>query len=155
MSTVPVVLTTPSDAVLPIDEREIDAVRRILFFDGVCGLCSWSVDFVMKRDQQGDFQFAPLQGDTAQSLLNHADVTDLNTMVLWVGGRTYRKSAAAVRVLWRLSLPWQIMGTLLWLVPLPLRNLGYNIVAGNRYRLFGKHDTCRLPTPAERTRFLP
>ena len=155
MSTVPVVLTTPSDAVLPIDEREIDAVRRILFFDGVCGLCSWSVDFVMKRDQQGDFQFAPLQGDTAQSLLNHADVTDLNTMVLWVGGRTYRKSAAAVRVLWRLSLPWQIMGTLLWLVPLPLRNLGYSIVASNRYRLFGKHDTCRMPTPAERTRFLP
>ena len=155
MSTVPVVLTTPSDAVLPIDEREIDAVRRILFFDGVCGLCSWSVDFVMKRDRQGDFQFAPLQGETAVNLLTPSDVADLNTMVLWVGGRTYRKSTAAVRVLWRLSIPWQIVGTLLWLVPLPLRNLGYSIVASNRYRLFGKHDTCRMPTPAERTRFLP
>ena len=155
MSTVPVVLTTPSDAVLAIDEREIDAVRRILFFDGVCGLCSWSVDFVMKRDRQGDFQFAPLQGETAVNLLTPSDVADLNTMVLWVGGRTYRKSTAAVRVLWRLSIPWQIVGTLLWLVPLPLRNLGYSIVASNRYRLFGKHDTCRMPTPAERTRFLP
>jgi len=132
-----------------------EAVRRILFFDGVCGLCNWSIDFVLNRDRRGDFQFAPLQGETAQALLEAADTADLNTMVLWVDGRTYRKSAAAVRVLWQLDPVWQCLGTLLWLIPLPIRNLGYTLVASNRYRLFGKKDTCRLPSPQERARFLP
>jgi predicted DCC family thiol-disulfide oxidoreductase YuxK len=82
-------------------------------------------------------------------------VSDLSTMVLFVKGQTYRKSAAAVRVLWYLGTFWRCIAALLWLVPLPLRNLGYSIVAGNRYRLFGKKDSCRLPTPKERARFLP
>jgi predicted DCC family thiol-disulfide oxidoreductase YuxK len=155
MSTVPVALTATTDAALAVDQREIDAVRRILFFDGVCGLCNWAIDFVLKRDLQGNLQFAPLQGETARVLLSPEDVNDLNTMVLYVGGRTYRKSAAAVRVLWQLGLGWQIAGTILWLIPLPLRDLGYSLVASNRYRMFGKKETCRLPTPEERSRFLP
>ena len=138
-----------------LDLREIDGVRRILFFDGICGLCNWAIDFVLKRDLKGNFQFAPLQGETARSLLTPEDVSDLNSMVLWVEGRTYRKSAAAVRVLWQLGPGWQIAGTLLWLIPLPLRNLAYSLIAQNRYRIFGKKETCRLPTPEERSRFLP
>lgn len=144
MSTVPAALPATTEV-----------VRRILFFDGVCGLCNWSIDFVLARDSRGDFQFAPLQGETAQALLEAADTADLNTVVLWVNGRTYRKSAAVVRVLWQLDPVWQCVGTLLWLIPLPLRNLGYTLVANNRYRMFGKKDTCRLPTPQERVRFLP
>jgi predicted DCC family thiol-disulfide oxidoreductase YuxK len=155
MSTVPVSLTVTTDLPLAVDQREVEAVRRVLFFDGVCGLCNWSIDFVLKRDVQGDFQFSPLQGETAKTLLASSDVSDLNTMVLWVSGRTYRKSAAAVRVLWQLSPFWKSVGTALWLIPLPLRDLGYSIVASNRYRLFGKKETCRLPTPEERARFLP
>ena len=155
MSTVPAALTAATDVPISIDQREVDAVRRILFFDGICGLCNWSVDFILKRDVRADFQFSPLQGDTARALLSPEDVSDLNTVVLLVGGRTYRKSAAAVRILWQLGSFWQIVGTLLWLIPLPLRNLGYSIVARNRYRLFGQKETCRLPTPEERTRFLP
>lgn len=144
MSTVPAALSVTTEA-----------VRRILFFDGVCGLCNWSIDFVLARDRRGDFQFAPLQGETAQSLLEPADTADLNTVVLWVNGRAYRKSAAVVRVLWQLDPVWKCAGTLLWLIPLPIRNLGYTLVARNRYRMFGKKDTCRLPTPQERARFLP
>ena len=155
MSTVPVSLTTTSEVDLVLDLREIDGVRRILFFDGICGLCNWAIDFVLKRDLKGNFQFAPLQGETARSLLTPEDVSDLNSMVLWVEGRTYRKSAAAVRVLWQLGPGWQIAGTLLWLIPLPLRNLAYSLIAQNRYRIFGKKETCRLPTPEERSRFLP
>ena len=155
MSTVPVALTATADVTLVADQREVEAVRRILFFDGVCGLCNWSVDFVLKRDLQGTIQFSPLQGETARTLLGSADLNDLNTMVFWVAGRSYRRSAAAVRVLWQLGPIWQIVGTALWLIPLPLRNLGYSIIARNRYRLFGKKETCRLPTPEERTRFLP
>ncbi len=155
MSTVPAALTATTDAAAIVDQREVEAVRRILFFDGVCGLCSLSVDFVLKRDPGGEFQFAPLQGETAQALLTSKDTSDLNTMVLWVGGRTYRKSAAAVRVLWHLGPIWQFVGTALWLVPLPIRNLAYSLVARNRYRLFGKKETCRIPTLQERIRFLP
>ena len=155
MSTVPGVLAAPADVAMAIDQRETDAIRRILFFDGVCGLCNWSVDFVIKRDQRGEFQFAPLQGETAHAILKPADCNDLNSVVLVVGDRTYRKSAAVVRVLWRLSLFWQIVGTALWLIPLPLRNLGYSLTASNRYRLFGKKDACRIPALEERARFLP
>ncbi|HEY4259039.1 MAG TPA: DCC1-like thiol-disulfide oxidoreductase family protein [Schlesneria sp.] len=155
MSSVAATLAASSDLVAALDNRNEEAVESILFFDGVCGLCSNAVDFVMVRDYQQAIKFAPLQGDTARSLLTAADVENLNTMILWVKGRSYRKSAAAVRVLWRLSLGWKIIGTLLWLIPLPLRNLGYTLVARNRYRFFGKKESCRLPTPAERLRFLP
>ena len=136
-------------------ERCDDAVQTILFFDGVCGLCNKSVDFVLTRDQRGSIKFSPLQGETAARLLTPADLQDLNTMVLWIEGQTFRKSAAAVRVLWRLSPGWRILGVLLWLIPLPIRNLGYTLVARNRYRFFGKNESCRFPTPAERLRFLP
>lgn len=152
MSTVVATLVTTAELA---PERSEDAVDCILFFDGVCGLCNKAVDFVLVRDHRGQIKFAPLQGDTAKSLLTPADLQDLNTMVFWVKGNTYRKSAAAVRVLWRLGTLWQIVGTLLWLIPLPLRNLGYTLVARNRYRFFGKKETCRMPTKEERLRFLP
>ncbi len=155
MSTVAATLAASSDLVAALDNRNEEAVESILFFDGVCGLCNKAVDFVLVRDYQQAIKFAPLQGDTARRLLTPAEVENLNTMILWVKGRSYRKSAAAVRVLWRLSLGWKILGTLLWLIPLPLRNLGYTLVARNRYRFFGKKESCRLPTPAERLRFLP
>ena len=155
MSTVPAALSTPIDGELVIDQRETEGARIVLFFDGVCGLCSRSIDFVLKHDTDEKFQFAPLQGTTAQTLLTSTDTEDLNTMVLWIAGRTYRKSAAVVRVLWQLEPRWQLVGTLLWLIPLPLRNLGYSLVAKNRYRIFGKSETCRMPTPHERLRFLP
>lgn len=126
----------------------------ILYFDGVCGLCSRAVDFVMRHDPDGVFRFAPLQGETAAARLSAADVADLNTMVLTTPTGTYRKSAAAVRILWRLGAWWRMLGGLLWIIPGPLRDFGYSCVAAVRYRLFGKHDSCRLPTPEERERFL-
>ena len=155
MSTVAVTLPAVTQASSASDDRTAEVGQCILFFDGVCGLCSRSVDFVLARDRQELFQFAPLQGETARQLLSPADVNDLNSMVLMIEGHPFRKSSAAVRVLWRLGFGWQVLGTLAWLVPLPLRNLIYDLIARNRYRLFGKHDSCRMPTPAERSRFLP
>ena len=155
MSTVPAAIAATPEVALAADQREIDAIRRILFFDGVCGLCNWSVDFVLRRDLNYDFQFAPLQGDTARALLTATDVEDLSSLVLLVGDRTFRKSAAVVRILWQLGPLWACLGTILWLIPLPLRNLGYTIVASNRYQMFGKKESCRIPTMEERARFLP
>lgn len=155
MSTVAGTLVTGTPAAIASEDGTAEAARCLLFFDGVCGLCSRSVDFVLARDRRELFQFAPLQGETARQLLPVAYVSDLNSMVLLVDGRSFRKSSAAVRVLWRLSLGWQVLAALVWLVPLPLRDLAYDLIARNRYRLFGKHETCRMPTPAERSRFLP
>jgi predicted DCC family thiol-disulfide oxidoreductase YuxK len=155
MSTVAVTLPVIAPSSHVESDQTVEVGQCLLFFDGVCGLCSQSVDFVLARDSRQVFQFAPLQGETARQLLPSEFVNDLNSMVLLVQGRPFRKSSAVVRVLWQLGLCWRLLGTLLWLVPLPLRDIAYGFVARNRYRLFGKHDTCRMPTPAERARFLP
>ncbi|WP_417390088.1 thiol-disulfide oxidoreductase DCC family protein [Gimesia sp.] len=131
--------------------------KPILFFDGVCGLCNSSVDFAMARDRHARLYYAPLQGETARALLSEQDLAHVDTVVFRTaeGGRCYRRSAAVVRLLWLLGFPWNICGGLLWCIPLPLRNLGYRMIASVRYRLFGKHETCRMPSPEERARLLP
>lgn len=126
-----------------------------VFFDGVCGLCNASVDFILKRDPRGAFQFAPLQGATAQQVLAESLRQRLDTLVLQAESGTYTRSAAVVRILWRLSGLWPVAGWLLWAIPLPIRDWGYRIVSANRIRWFGQKDTCRLPSPEERERFLP
>jgi predicted DCC family thiol-disulfide oxidoreductase YuxK len=141
---------------------EADRPTNIVFFDGVCGLCNRFVDFVLSRDRRGSIRFAPLQGETAKKVVSDewqvaSDGTSMARTVVWFddAGREFVRSAAVVRVLWSLGGLWWWIGWLLWLIPLPLRDLGYRIVAASRYRLFGKTESCRLPTPAERTRFLP
>ncbi|MCA9021355.1 MAG: DUF393 domain-containing protein [Planctomycetaceae bacterium] len=131
--------------------------KPILFFDGVCGLCNSSVDFAMARDRQARLYYAPLQGETARELLNEQDLASVDTVVFRTvdGAHCYRRSAAVVRLLWLLGFPWNLYGWLLWCIPLPIRNLGYRLIASVRYRLFGKHETCRMPTPEERARILP
>ena len=141
---------------------EADRPTNVLYFDGVCGLCNRSVDFILSRDRRGAIRFAPLQGETAKlrpkAQSREPKTIDSNfSTVVWSDARgvEFLRSAAAVRVLWQLGRVWWLIGWLLWLIPLPLRDLGYRIIAANRYRLFGKRETCRMPTPAERARFLP
>ena len=126
----------------------------ILFFDGVCGLCNQSVDFIIKRDTHRKFRFAPLQGDTAKAELPLEDVENLNTLILKTESGLYRRSSAVVRILWLMGGFWGLLGTLFWIVPLPLRNVGYRFVSVSRYSLFGKKESCRIPTPEERGQFL-
>jgi predicted DCC family thiol-disulfide oxidoreductase YuxK len=78
----------------------------------------------------------------------------MNSLVLQRDGVLYRRSAAVVRILWGLGGFWKFLGGLLWLVPLPLRDLGYRAVSASRYHLWGKKETCRIPTADERSRFL-
>lgn len=128
--------------------------KPILFFDGVCGLCNGFVDFVLKHDRHGRVFVAPLQGPTAAASLPDEIVRGLDTVVLLDGESWHIRSSAIVRIFWKIGGLWSILGTLLWLIPKPLRDLGYKVVARSRYRLFGKKETCRLPTAAERSRFL-
>ncbi len=126
----------------------------IVFFDGVCGLCDTSVDFFMRKDRSGILRFAPLQGETAARLLPESDRENLNSMVYFENGERFRKSAAVVRILRQLGGIWALLGSLLWVIPRPLRDLGYSLVAAVRYRVFGKKSACRVPTSEERGRLL-
>jgi len=126
----------------------------ILFFDGVCGLCNRSVDFIIKRDSERKFRFAPLQGETAKAELPADDLENLSTLILKTESGLYRRSSAVVRILWLLGGVWGLLGSLVWIIPLPLRNLGYRLVSVSRYSLFGKKESCRIPTPEERAQFL-
>ncbi|HBN78933.1 MAG TPA: thiol-disulfide oxidoreductase [Planctomycetaceae bacterium] len=130
------------------------ADHPVLFFDGVCGMCNAFVDFIMKRDPQGHFRFAALQGETAQEFVTEQDREQLKSVVFLLDGRLFRKSSAVVRILWEMGFFWSLLGTLLWLIPKPIRDLGYRLIAKIRYRIFGKKAACRLPTPEERSRFL-
>jgi predicted DCC family thiol-disulfide oxidoreductase YuxK len=141
-------------SLVPQRDGATDASHPVIFFDGVCGLCNRFVDFVIRRDTRRVFRFAPLQGETARHWLDAADVRDLKTVVLIDREGTHRKSSAVLRVLRGLGGFWRAVGAVLWFVPFPLRDVGYSLIAGNRYALFGKKETCRLPTPDERGRFL-
>ena len=126
----------------------------VLFFDGVCGFCNRTVDLSLKWDRRGRIRFAPLQGTTAASLLPDEDVNNLDTVVFYENGTLSRRSTAVVGLLKNLGGVSRLLATLLWVIPRPLRDWGYRLIARNRYRLFGQKDTCRLPTPEERARFL-
>lgn len=126
----------------------------IVLFDGVCGLCNHTVDFLLQRDKRGRLRFAPLQGKTAAQLIPQDVRNRLDTMVYVRHDQLYYRSAAIARMLRDLGGIWGIVGFALWLIPAPLRDIGYRCVSALRYRLFGKHESCRMPTPDERSRFL-
>jgi predicted DCC family thiol-disulfide oxidoreductase YuxK len=129
--------------------------QPLVLFDGVCGLCNRFVDFVLPRDRAGRLRFAPLQSPLGRELLAAAglDPDALDSVVLVRGGRVYRESAAPLRVLGELGLPWSLLAAAL-AIPAPLRDAVYRFVAARRYAWFGRRDTCRLPSPEERARFL-
>ena len=139
---------------MPSSDTSADAPAVVLF-DGVCNLCNGAVNFIIDRDPDGYFRFAPLQSDVAATYLDDADGpdADLSTIVLVEGGQTYVRSTAALRIARRLTGAWPLL-FLAIVVPRPLRDAVYNWVAHNRYDWFGRRDECRVPTPALRDRFL-
>jgi predicted DCC family thiol-disulfide oxidoreductase YuxK len=127
----------------------------ILLFDGVCNFCAWGVRFVVRRDPKGTFRFASLQSETAKQLLrSHGlDPEAMDSVVLIEGDHAWRESDAALRVCRRLTWPWPWLWPLRWL-PRLVRDTAYRLIARNRYRWFGKSDSCMVPTPEMRARFL-
>lgn len=126
----------------------------IVFFDGYCGLCNASVDWLLRLDRKRVLRFSPLQGETARSLLSQTTIRALDTVTVWTGGRTYRRSSAFITIFANLGLPWPLVGAALWIIPSPLRNAVYDFIARHRNRWFGKREVCRVPSKDERARFL-
>lgn len=125
----------------------------ILFFDGVCNLCNSTVDFLIQRDHNKIIRYASLQGETAKKTLAEKYFTDLNTVVLYQDGQIYTKSEAIIRALIHLG-PKYALASIFLIIPGFIRDFFYTLIAKNRYRFWGKRDTCRLPTHAEKKLFL-
>lgn len=128
-------------------------MNPIILFDGVCSLCSASVQFIIARDPDAVFRFASLQSETGKVLRQKFGVPDVDSLVLLEGGCYYIKSSAVLRICRRLAGAWKLL-YIFWLVPKPLRDGVYDFVAKHRYEWFGKRDHCLMPTPDVRARCL-
>jgi predicted DCC family thiol-disulfide oxidoreductase YuxK len=129
--------------------------HAIVLFDGVCHLCTTAVQFIIKRDSHGYFTFASLQSVIGRTLLaEHGLQPDaLDTFVLIEGSRCFTRSDAALRVAQHLSRGWALL-RVLSLIPKPIRDWGYTVIARHRYQWFGRRETCMIPSRDLLDRFL-
>lgn len=129
--------------------------ERLIVFDGVCNWCNAWVDFTIARYPRAKFKFGTLQSEPAQQILTSLRLSteDFETFLLLEQGRVFTKSTAALKILRQLSGLWPLF-YLGIVIPRPLRDTVYDYVARRRYRWMGKADTCRVPTEAERDRFV-
>jgi predicted DCC family thiol-disulfide oxidoreductase YuxK len=129
--------------------------HRIVIFDGVCNLCSWSVRFIVRRDPEGRFRFAALQSDAGQRLLEEhgLDPGNMETVLLIKQGKMFARSDAALEIARELRGLWKVLAVFR-IVPRGLRDWAYSVVARNRYRWFGKQEACLVPSEELRGRFL-
>lgn len=134
--------------------------KTIVFYDGVCGLCNRSVQFLLRYDKHDRFRFAPLQSEFAATLLNKhginaADLDSVSVIVNYglLAEKAFTRSDAVLRAAWELGGVWRV-GEVGRLIPRMVRDWLYDRVARNRYRTFGKYDTCPMPRPEERGKFV-
>ena len=134
----------------------MDAQGPLMLFDGVCNLCNGALQFMLRVEKHGKLQFCTLQSDAAIALLKHLNAPlDLSTVVYVVDGNLYTHSTAISLLLRHHARPsWAFLGVLLAVIPKPLRDFGYRVVASNRYKWFGHKETCLMPTPALKARFI-
>ena len=129
--------------------------NAVIFFDGVCNLCNGAVQFVIKRDKNNYFRFAALQSDFAKSTLSNFSlkVKQGDSFILLENDKVYEQSTAALRVAKKLGGLWPLLYAFI-IVPPFIRNAVYKLIARNRYRWFGKQESCWVPTPALKSKFL-
>jgi predicted DCC family thiol-disulfide oxidoreductase YuxK len=133
----------------------VEKKHSIILFDGVCNLCNSSINFVIKRDKSDEFRFTALQEEPGISLLkrHHINTKDTDSIVLIENETVYVKSSAALRVSRKLSGAWPLMYVFV-IVPTFIRNGVYDYIAKNRYKWYGKQDSCMIPTPELKKKFL-
>lgn len=130
----------------------------VLLYDGVCGFCNKSVQLILDHDRRGEMRFAALQSDYGQAVIErHPELRGIDSVVFIEqqrgGERIYTRSDAALKVAAYLGGFWKIF-LAAKVLPRGLRDYCYDLFARNRYRFFGKYDTCMLPPPEVRSRFL-
>jgi len=133
-----------------------DTEKIILLFDDTCNFCNGTVNFILARDKKDSFRFAPLQSEAGQKLQQQYGLRDgeNDSMVVISGNRIFLFSDAALEISRRLPGLWPLL-YVFKIVPPFLRNGTYKWIARNRYKWFGKSDSCRIPNEKERKKFLP
>ncbi|MFM7731040.1 MAG: thiol-disulfide oxidoreductase DCC family protein [Flavobacteriales bacterium] len=125
----------------------------IVYYDGVCGFCNKSVQFILRNDRRGIMKFATLQGTHAQNHLDAKFTQQLDGLVTLIQGKVYFKSSGFLILVPHLAWYWQWM-MLGWIFPRFMRDAVYNLIAKYRYVWFGRYDACPIPTPEQRSRFM-
>ncbi|SHG28231.1 thiol-disulfide oxidoreductase DCC family protein [Flagellimonas flava] len=130
--------------------------KKIILFDGVCNLCNGAIQFIIKRDKKDSFRYAALQSDTGLRLVSERgiDTTKVDSFILIEPGVAYFvKSDAALRIGQQFGGLWKALTIFTW-IPRTFRNAIYDLVAKNRYKWFGRKDSCMIPTPELQAKFL-
>lgn len=129
--------------------------KAIILFDGVCNFCNSSINFVIKHDKKNHFLFAPLQSETAKKLLEkfNIDSSKTDSFILIENNKAYLKSTAALRVTKHLNKLYPLLYALM-ITPPFIRNGVYGLIARNRYKWFGKKETCMIPSAGNKKKFI-
>tara|TARA_R100001369_G_scaffold92823_1_gene140197 strand:- start:8216 stop:8623 length:408 start_codon:yes stop_codon:yes gene_type:complete len=132
-------------------------VKDIIFFDGVCNLCNHFIDYVIQRDKKKSIYYCSLQSDIANSILGQFNINTeegLNTIYYYSNSKVYSRSNAIIHIFYELSPLHKFIGKTALVIPNFIRNKIYDYIARNRYQIFGKKETCRIPKEAEKNQFL-
>lgn len=124
--------------------------KPIIFFDGICSLCNGFINFLVSIKAHKSFNVASLQGNHAKKLLSDIN---METIILYEDGKTYIKSEAIFRILKKLCFPWKLI-MVFSILPRAFTDMIYEFISKNRYDIFGKKDSCRIPTEEEKSFFL-
>ena len=136
--------------------EEIIQQQKIILFDGVCNLCHGSVIFILEREKEPEFTFAPIQSDAGKELLKWCRLPkDFDQAVILIDdGKIYQGSTAALRIGQELRFPWSVLASIGLLIPKLFRDWVYSQIAKRRYQWFGQNDRCMLPTEGLKSRFI-
>ncbi|MEA5256299.1 DCC1-like thiol-disulfide oxidoreductase family protein [Arcicella aquatica] len=129
--------------------------QQVILFDGVCNFCNASINFVIDHDPNKHFKFASLQSEFGDAVLKkyQRNTTDFDSVILLKNNRIFTKSKAALEIAKDLCGCWKYL-SLFSVLPSSILDFFYDLIAKNRYKIFGKSDSCRMPTPEFRERFL-
>lgn len=129
--------------------------KGVVLFDGVCNFCNSSVNFIIRHDKKDFFRFTPLQSEIGMKISEkyNLDSGNLKSVILVEKGRIYTKTTAALRIAKQLSGGWPLLYAFI-IVPAPIRDVVYNIIAKYRYKWWGERESCMIPTPEIRKKFL-
>lgn len=131
--------------------------KNIVLFDGVCNLCNGFIDFVIKRDKSKRIFYSSLQDTQSKTLVNEFGIQledDFSTIYYYSEGKIYSESTAILKIFKELSPMYRLIAKVGLVIPTFIRNGMYKVISKNRYFLFGKKNTCRIPTPEEKGQFI-
>ena len=130
--------------------------KKIILFDGVCNLCDSSVQYIIKHDKNDVFRFVALQSELGQKIIKHIGISQnyIDSIVLYEPGKAYYYKSSAVLEIAKNLNGILTLGTIFKIIPTGLRNILYDYIAKNRYKWYGKQESCMVPTPELKEKFL-